>query len=339
MCFKKFLILLVVITVIFSGCEPDELVPPNKKEVITTFRYTLTPEDGFPIFLYFQDVDGSGNVPTRVEGGPFKPNSTYTGIITLENEQTTPGVDITSEVKNEALEHQFFFETTVNGLNVTYNDKDANGNPLGLETTFTTGAPGRGTLTVTLLHQPDKTATGVAEGEIKNAGGETDIELTFDISVGETDVITTFTYTLTPIDGFPIFLYHQDIEGAGNVPTQVQGGSLKANSTYAGIIKLENEQLFPSVDITSDIKNEAAGHQFFFETTVNGLNMIYDDMDENGYPLGIETTLTTGPPGSGTLNVTLLHNPDKTADGVADGEIRNAGGETDIELTFDIKVE
>jgi len=73
---------------------------------------------------------------------------------------------------------------------------DADGNPVGLSSTLTTGAAGSGTLTVTLRHEPMKSATGVtlrhepmksatgvADGDITNAGGETDIEIVFPVDV------------------------------------------------------------------------------------------------------------------------------------------------------------
>ena len=37
--------------------------------------------------------------------------------------------------------------------------------------------------TITLRHEPAKTATGVSGGDITNAGGETDIEVVFDVTV------------------------------------------------------------------------------------------------------------------------------------------------------------
>jgi hypothetical protein len=94
-----------------------------------------------------------------------------------------PVEDITEEIRTEDLEHQFFFNSTVNGLSVTYSDTDPNGNPVGLTNSITTTDAASGTLTVILRHQPDKSASGVKEGDITNAGGETDIEVQFDINV------------------------------------------------------------------------------------------------------------------------------------------------------------
>jgi hypothetical protein len=66
---------------------------------------------------------------------------------------------------------------------VAYGDVDGNGKPLGLQTTVVTGDVSTGTLTITLRHEPDKSAAGVSGGDLTNAGGETDIEVTFDVTV------------------------------------------------------------------------------------------------------------------------------------------------------------
>jgi len=47
---------------------------------------------------------------------------------------------------------------------------------------------------------------------------------------------------------------------------------------------------------------------------------------------------TATDPGEGGLRITLRHEPNKTAAGVQNGDITNAGGETDIEVTFTFEV-
>jgi hypothetical protein len=69
------------------------------------------------------------------------------------------------------------------------------------------------------------------------------------------------------------------------------------------------------------------------------LSVAYSDTDNQGNPIGIETLMTTGDPSSGTLNVTLRHEPDKNAENVSAGDISNAGGSTDIEADFDVRIE
>ena len=163
---------------------PEDPTIPNEEEVITTLNFTLTPDgSGTPVVLTFQDLDGDGgNVPI-ITGGVLDSNTTYYGSLELLNELENPATDITEEVEEEGSDHQFFFQTSVNGMNVTYDDIDVNGDPIGLSTILITNGTSTGTLTITLRHEPKKDASGVSDGDITNAGGETDIEVTFNVEV------------------------------------------------------------------------------------------------------------------------------------------------------------
>lgn len=178
--------LLLGLALSFTACDddPDDPVVPNEEELITTVTYTLTPDGGgTPVTLNFSDPDGDGgNAPTVTEG-TLAANTTYVGVLSLLNEVEDPAENITAEIQEEDEEHQFFFQSTVDGLSVAYDDQDEDGNPIGLTTTVTTGEPASGTLTVILRHEPDKSGDGVSEGSIANAGGETDIEVSFDVDV------------------------------------------------------------------------------------------------------------------------------------------------------------
>lgn len=177
------IVALFSITLIFSACKKDPVIP-NEEEVITTLTYTLTPDGGgAPIVLSFQDLDGDGGNAPVITGGTLTANTTYHGAMELLNELESPAEVITEEIEEEADEHQFFFQTTVGGLTVAYDDQDVNGRPIGLASTLTTTGAGTGTLTITLRHQPDKAASGVSGGDITNAGGETDIEVNFNVDV------------------------------------------------------------------------------------------------------------------------------------------------------------
>ena len=167
------------------SCNDDEMVmTPEEPELITTLTYTLTPEDGGDaIVLSFNDPDGDGGTAPTVTVENLTTNTNYDGAITLSNESVTPSEDITAEVQEEDDEHQFFYATTVGELAITYDDVDGNNNPIGLKTKVTTGPAGTGTLTLTLRHQPNKSGDNVASGDITNAGGDTDIEVTFDIVI------------------------------------------------------------------------------------------------------------------------------------------------------------
>lgn len=162
------------------SCDKDDPVIPNEEELITTLNYVLTPVNGgSSITLSFKDLDGDGGSVPIITGGTLVANTTYFGTLEVLDESVSPAENITEEIEEESADHQFFFSSTISGLNISYDDEDTDGNPIGLKTLVSTGAAGSGTLTVTLRHEPNKEADGVAEGNITNAGGETDIEITF----------------------------------------------------------------------------------------------------------------------------------------------------------------
>jgi hypothetical protein len=182
---QKNLLLIAVlwVSVYFSACVKDPIIP-NEEEVITTLRYTLTTDSvGVPIVLSFQDLDGDGGNAPIISGGTLAANTTYTASLELLNEIANPAEDITDEIAAEAEAHQFFFQTNLNGLTVDYDDVDADGKPIGLATKVTTTDAASGTITIILRHEPNKTAANVANGDITNAGGETDIQVTFTVDV------------------------------------------------------------------------------------------------------------------------------------------------------------
>jgi hypothetical protein len=100
-----------------------------------------------------------------------------------------------------------------------------------------------------------------------------------------------------------------------------------------------NETVTPPENITEEVEEEGEEHQFFFQVSTAELDITYDDQDANGLPIGIDTNAITAGAGTGSLIITLRHEPNKTADGVSDGQIANAGGETDIEVTFEVVIE
>ena len=180
---QLFFLLLASSVILFPSCDPDP-TDPDPEEVITTLTYTLTPSGGGDVVtLEFQDLDGDGGNAPTITSGILMDSTTYTGVITLLNESESPVEDITVEVQEEDDDHQFFFATTLTGMTIAYDDMDANNQPVGLNSTLTTTGLESGTMTVTLRHQPNKSATGVSGGDITNAGGETDIEVTFNVDV------------------------------------------------------------------------------------------------------------------------------------------------------------
>ena len=177
---KFFKYALLASTLIFASCSDDDTPEPvNEEEVITTLTVTLD-SGSDTVVMQYQDLDGDGpDAATVTVSGSLSANTTYDGSIILLNETESPAENVTEEIEEEDLDHQFFY-TVGSGLDVAaeYGDADSEGNPLGLSFILNTGVASSGGLTFTLRHEPNKPNTG-----LENAGGETDIEVTFDVTV------------------------------------------------------------------------------------------------------------------------------------------------------------
>ena len=166
------------------ACDPDDPAPVNEEELITRLNYILTPNGGGEeVTLSFSDPDGDGPAPPIFTFGTLTSNTVYSGRLELFNDSVDPAENISEEIEEEDAEHQFFFLIEGIDVDVAYIDSDTNGNPVGLATTLTTGNASSGQLTIILRHEPDKSAAGVSEGDITNAGGETDIEVPFSVDI------------------------------------------------------------------------------------------------------------------------------------------------------------
>lgn len=177
----------IIFAITFSSCSKEAAVV-NEEELITTITYTLTPiGQGETVVYKFVDIDGDGgNPPIKSSSGTLKNNTSYNGSIVILNESATPSIDITVEIQKEKEDHQFFYTLSSSLLDkvvISYSDIDANKNPVGLLTSVKANSSGFGKLKITLRHQPNKSGKDVSVGNITNAGGETDIEVEFDVTV------------------------------------------------------------------------------------------------------------------------------------------------------------
>ena len=164
-----------------------------------------------------------------------------------------------------------------------------------------------------------------------------------------TDVMLIFT---PEGGGTPVTASAQDPDGAGAQELMVQGAiNLAANTTYTLTFEVLNA-LDPNdvEDITEEIAEEDNEHQFFFGFTTDAFSspmgsgnigagnqnnsVNYNDMDENGCRVGLNTSWTTGDASSGTFTVQLQHQPDvKTCTTGSDT------GDTDFDLTFTLNIQ
>ncbi|MFZ1703608.1 MAG: type 1 periplasmic binding fold superfamily protein [Saprospiraceae bacterium] len=183
-------VFLLLFLILPTSCVEDN-GPENEQELITTVLYKLVPDGGGDEVVFsFVDMDGDGGIaPVITTTGKLQSNKTYLGTITLSNDASMPPRDITTEIKEEADDHQFFFlltSTISNKIDIMYADIDNNANPVGLLTNVSVGSGSQGMfgkLKLVLRHLPNKNAEGVKDGLITNAGGETDIEIEFEVAV------------------------------------------------------------------------------------------------------------------------------------------------------------
>ncbi|HET9488013.1 MAG TPA: hypothetical protein VFO54_11275 [Chryseosolibacter sp.] len=164
---------------VFPSCNREDPEPVNEEEVITTLQVNLAPVGGgVPVTLRFFDEDGElgAIAPLITVSGPLKPSTTYAATIQLLNETVVPTDDISLEVEEEGNDHLICFAVTAN-ISIDYEDADDNGLPLGLATSWVTGAASQGYVTLSLRHQ-----AGTKTGDCPGAG-ETDVEVTFNVAV------------------------------------------------------------------------------------------------------------------------------------------------------------
>ena len=163
----------------------------------------------------------------------------------------------------------------------------------------------------------------------------------------EEELITAVTLTFTPTDGGIAV-----IANAADTSAAQDGGTivaekivLKANTPYELSISLDHAAA--EYSLTDQIKEEADEHLILFTWTAGLFSdpegdgnidlrddpVNYEDFDNNGIPLGLETTWITGEPAIGTFRFVLKHQPGiKTStSGINDGV-------TDLDIVWDIEI-
>ena len=182
--------LLLASAFLFQACkdkdDDDTVAPPaNEEELITTLRLTFAEADNAAntYELVFRDLDGEGGNAPVITVDTLPVELAFNVSVEVLNESLSPAEDISAEIQAEDEAHQFFFLVSGANLSLTYADADGNGLPVGLVNTAVSDAASAGTLLVTLRHEPNKTGAGVAAGDITNAGGETDLEVSFPVVI------------------------------------------------------------------------------------------------------------------------------------------------------------
>ncbi len=170
--FMKIALRILVFSAVITSCKKDK-VEENDTELITTLIVKLSPVGGGAVLNYqFEDLDGTGGNSPIAQEIVLAPNKVYNTELIILDKTKTPVDTVSAEVKEEADDHQFYF--TPNGgvnLTVTDLDKDSKNYPLGLTSTWTTGAASTGKIFILLRHKP-----GFKGANDASSLGEADID-------------------------------------------------------------------------------------------------------------------------------------------------------------------
>lgn len=164
-----------------SSCEKDKDEEENEEEVITTMQLTFVPVGGGATVMYkFDDADGPGGANPTKDEIVLASNKSYNVTVQLLNKTANPVVDVTTEVAAEPQAHRFYYlpsagsNIIVSGLN-----NDSAGIPLGITSTWTTGAAATGSIKVVLRHYPGNPPNKAAADDVNSSKSSTDIEVDF----------------------------------------------------------------------------------------------------------------------------------------------------------------
>lgn len=184
---KSSLWIILAVSFLAGACKKDveNPAPIDDNEAITTAMLTLTSQTTpvQTVTATVENLNASADFSRATLN--LKPNTTYTGAISLLDKTKTPTLDVSAEVKGEANEHFFIYTFTPAtsspaSMTVTSTDRDTNPAPgpypVGLATQVRTGPAGTGKLKVVLRHQPNaKNGTATP--------GTTDLDTDFSVTI------------------------------------------------------------------------------------------------------------------------------------------------------------
>lgn len=169
-----------IVSSVLTACKKDK-GEANEEEVITTLKLTFVPEGGGTTVTYqWKDADGPGGTAPVQDEIVLTPSKIYNVTVQLLNETASPAEDITLEVEEEADAHRFYYQPSA-GSNITVSDLDEDGAgiPLGITSTWTTGAAATGSITITLRHYGGNPPGKALADPVDSPKSSTDVDVTF----------------------------------------------------------------------------------------------------------------------------------------------------------------
>ncbi len=183
---KKYsFLVLALATILLSACKKEVGGEENEEEIITTLQLVFTPQGGGTSLTYaFEDPDGPGGIAPAVDNIRLAAHTTYAVVAAFLNKTENPVDDITPEIVQEGESHRIYYIPSA-GSNITVSNLslDVLGMPLGVTSTWQTGAVSTGTVTVTLRHYGGNPPNKGAGDPVDSPKSSTDAEVAFPVIV------------------------------------------------------------------------------------------------------------------------------------------------------------
>lgn len=185
----KFYAMSVMAIAMLASCDNDDDTPEPVEEeeaiteVILTFENEADSDD--EVILTWEDENGDETVQPSEQTvvGTFTSGAIYEAEIELFNEdEDFLDEDITADQASIDA-HFFVYATTLDFTMMRASDDDerTDGNKLGVETVWTAGAAGTGTISIELHHESP--SVNDSDGFGMAAGDDTDISISFNAEI------------------------------------------------------------------------------------------------------------------------------------------------------------
>lgn len=160
--------------------------------------------------------------------------------------------------------------------------------------------------------------------------------------VTEEELITTVRLIVTDSNNVEHPFVYKVENGFGSATqgtVTIDTVKLMLGKMFTYRIEVLNESVSPAADITAEVLSEKDAHLFFLasspSTGAGSITMSNGSKDNQNLPFNQTGTMASGLAGSGTLTITLLHEPtDKNGNSTA-----ATGGETDAEAVFPVLIQ
>ncbi len=158
-------------------------------------------------------------------------------------------------------------------------------------------------------------------------------------AVNEEEVITDVTLTFTDAEGTATTYTYTDPSYRSDdyVAPEIE---LTSGETYTVSANFYNNSGDESEVITEEITEEKDDHflEFAFsDTNVTLSRSDADVIDSNGIHIGLVTSWVAGEASTGSVTVTLIHEP-TSKDDTTDPNGSHTGGSTDAQVSFDLTI-